>query len=286
MMDMETVDIAKAHHPLKLPSLIKAKPKSSKLVTTTNNVSVPESVDLSSSTFNLDDIPFDDILSAMMSETENEEELIFAEKGYRRITDDDLISVTLQGHLFESELITLSPKGVRVSQPVMMKRIDKELSRQKVAVQDNISFCVEEDVVKEAIILRHLTLNLDSQPTGDCMIKFIDFFGTSSHWYLVTERIESAVSLKDFVHEAHEYMDADRLPLEHWKNVCKSMLWQLTATLHYLHNVCRCKFCFRRTDCTLLVVPTRFCYHPQTRRRAEPGDGEYHAEIGHLHQEN
>ena len=97
------------------------------------------------------------------------------------------------------------------------------------------------DLEKEALILQFLTGALHDQPIRDHIVQFVDFFSSPSHHFLVTEYIDG-MNLKDFVHEAHQYIECGRLCRGEWAKTVKDIMWMITATIHWLHNVCHCKF--------------------------------------------
>lgn len=97
------------------------------------------------------------------------------------------------------------------------------------------------DLQKEALILQFLTGAVQDQPIQGHIVKFVDFFSTPSHHFLVTEHIDG-MNLKDFVHEAHEYIDNGRLYRPEWARTVKEIMWMITATIHWLHNVCHCMY--------------------------------------------
>ena len=55
----------------------------------------------------------------------------------------------------------------------------------------------------------------------------------------VTEWIEGD-NLLEFTRKAHELMDEGRLSRKDWSKTVKYILWQLTATIRWLHVVFRC----------------------------------------------
>ena len=51
---------------------------------------------------------------------------------------------------------------------VAIKKINRKLSGTKTVIQGGMTFITEEDVIKEAVILKHLTV--DNSPTGDYIV--------------------------------------------------------------------------------------------------------------------
>merc|ERR1719361_154587 len=165
----------------------------------------------------------------------DEDAWIHQENGYKLISP---ICETLQGSLAKAEVIK-ECDGASVGSYVAIKRTHKTLFEQKMVFEDadGMNEFVEEDIVKEAMILNHLTVN--NQAAGNHIVKFVDFYESESHFYLVTEWIEGD-NLLAFSQRAHELMEEGRLSRKDWNKTVKYILWQLTATIRWLHVVFRC----------------------------------------------
>eukprot|EP01084_Bolivina_argentea_P292906 503689_1 len=157
----------------------------------------------------------------------DDEDVVLQRHGYKRITK---ISETLQGELFKAS-------DLHQNRYVAIKRTDKRLFRQQIAVQDDISFVVAENIVQEAFLLRYLTV--DHTPIGDYVLQFIDFFESNASYYLVIEYIESEMNLKQFITKCAQYIANGQLSLNEYKKVIKFVLWQLFVTVQWLHTM-RC----------------------------------------------
>lgn len=119
-----------------------------------------------------------------------------------------------------------------------IKKTDKQLFNQRISKQDNgFNICVEENIKKEAEILKYLTI--DNKST-EYIIKYVDFFESDTHYYLVMEYIEGNTNLKDFIYEAHEYINDGKLSLKEYQKIIKYIFWQLSAVLHWLHHDMHC----------------------------------------------
>ena len=74
---------------------------------------------------------------------------------------------TLQGECFKARI-----QKYHRNQPknsfVAIKKVDRKLSGTKTVIQGDMTFIVEEDIIKEAVILKHLTV--DNSPTGDYIV--------------------------------------------------------------------------------------------------------------------
>ena len=187
----------------------------------------------------------------LMNLTEVDEDLTLEQHGYTRIRK---ICDTLQGELIEAEVKsdennsakkrTISSdhkenvNGPKQIERVAIKRTRKELFREKIAEYDGMTFCVEENIVKEALILHHLTI--DNRSTANYVVRFVEFFESDEHFYLVMEYIEGC-NLLQFVEKAHEYINKGQLKVKEYHKIVKYIFWQLSAVLYWLHNDMSCK---------------------------------------------
>ena len=181
------------------------------------------------------DVPMTNLLQMI---TQSDEDIMFAQNGYKRLHK---LCDTLQGKLYKAEVtkITDGNNGSQgIGSHVCIKKCDKQICDDQIAKKDDgMTFCVEENILKEAIILRHLTV--DNRATGNYIVKFIDFFESESHYYLVTEYVEG-MNLKEFVQSAHGYIREGKLELKEYQKTVKYIMWQLIATLRFLHDVFHC----------------------------------------------
>ena len=97
---------------------------------------------------------------------------INAANGYKYL---DKICDSIQGEVFKAELVKSSPNAP-IGSHVAIKRTHKTLFEEKMVFEDEdgMNEFVEEDVVKEAMILNHLTIN--NQAAAINIVKYIDFF--------------------------------------------------------------------------------------------------------------
>ena len=210
-----------------------------------------------------------------------EEELLFEHHGY--VKESDPICNTLQGQLLKCKATKMKQQqqmdGIKgdesttsttttTEQYVAIKRISKELHRRKIIANtatttttdddddtfDGVTFCTEEDVVKEAQILQYLT---DHKST-EYIAKYIDFFESATDYYLVHEYIEGESNLLQFVQTAHSYIAAGRLDVKVYQKTIKYIMWQLCAVVHWLHNNMHC-LVYMYTHFTSLILPKCTC---------------------------
>jgi len=145
---------------------------------------------------------------------------------------------TIQGELYKARLCKPSPNAPTGSL-VAIKRTHKTLFEQKMVFEDEdgLNEFVEEDVMKEAMLLNHLTVN--HQAAGDHIAKFIDFYESDSHYYLVTAWVDG-LNLADFTTKAHALIEEGKMCQKDWLKTVKFIMWQLTATMRWLHDVYAC----------------------------------------------
>ena len=121
---------------------------------------------------------------------------------------------------------------------VAIKKTDKSLFNQRISKQDNgFNICVEENIKREAQILKYLTI--DNKST-EYITKYIDFFESETDYYLVMEYVDGKTNLKDFIKKAHQYINDGKLSLKDYQKIIKYIFWQISAVLHWLHNDMHC----------------------------------------------
>jgi len=181
-----------------------------------------------------DELPMD-MLSLLQSIQQSDDDLLFAENGYKKLSK---ICNSLQGQMFRARLTTQTAtnKLLCVGDYVAIKKIDKALRKEKIAEKDDMTYCVEEDIKKEAAILQHLTV--DNTPTGK-VARFVEFFESESHLYLVTEYIDG-MTLKEFTVQAHALIAEGKLSFAALSVAVKSIMFQLVQTIKWLHGTYHC----------------------------------------------
>eukprot|EP01084_Bolivina_argentea_P255989 430812_1 len=199
-----------------------------------NNSTLCYDIDLEdeiTSNYNDDDISFTELLLTMQ---QINEDVICAEKGYKRICK---ISDTLQGEMYKAEVTNLYKGNIaKVGDFVAIKKTDRSLHSQKIAIQDDMHFCVSEDITNEAAILEMLTADTDiSYPGSQHIIQYVDFFESDSYFYLVIEYI-NGITLEQFIIHSHKMIKNDKLSSIEYSKTIKYIMWQLVVTLHSLHN--------------------------------------------------
>eukprot|EP01084_Bolivina_argentea_P312939 541832_1 len=157
--------------------------------------------------------------------SEVDEDCTLAEHGYTKVHK---LSNTLQGDLWKAE-------DINTGKYVAIKRTEKSLLKQGIAIdpEDNMSICVSENIIKEAIILKHLTV--DNHCIGNHIVEYIEMFESDTDYYLVMEYIQSEMNLKQFIAKANEYKNDNKLKLKHYQKIMKYLYWQLIVTINWMH---------------------------------------------------
>ena len=158
--------------------------------------------------------------------------------GYRYVRK---IAESLQGEVFLAES-AFAPKAQ--PQPTKAKKTRFAVKRvHKVLCRDGMTFesedgtreFVDEDVLSEARVLRHLTVHNKVEHVAT----FVAFFESAHCYYLVTEFIDG-VTLGEFAAQAHSLLHSGELSTQKWLQTVKFIMWQLTAAMHWLHTVYGC----------------------------------------------
>eukprot|EP01083_Nonionella_stella_P225058 800541_1 len=180
--------------------------------------------------------------SSSVSDTDT----FLATHDYKRLNK---ICDTLQGELYKAQTISNH-------QLVAIKITDKTLHDEQISLQDGTHFCVAENIVNEARILKHLSV--DNTSIGHHIIQYIDFFEDESHYYLVLEYIGSEIHLKQFIDTAFVHLANGKLQRKHYQTVIKYLCWQLMVTIHWMHHDMKV--------CTIVNGIFPNCGHKQNRQ--------------------
>eukprot|EP01083_Nonionella_stella_P001097 3169_1 len=121
--------------------------------------------------------------------------------------------------------------------PIVIKAINKSLHHRKITHLNDKQVRVDEDIVKESHILKHLTN--DDPPLS--LTKFVDFFSDSEYFYLAMEH--GGTNLFHFVKEAHQCLANGVLPVPVWQSFCKIAMKQMVDLIDWMHNTMKtCHF--------------------------------------------
>jgi len=157
-------------------------------------------------------------------------DVCLAEHGYRKVAT---MHATAQGEVIKAQ-------SIMSGSTVIIKKTDKLLHQKGISFPDEygMSSIVDDDIIKQSDILRHLTVN--NQPIGDGIVKYIDFFENESYYFLVLEYVENCMTLKDFISESHQYMLEKKLSVKDYQSKIKYIFWHLIRTMDWLHTDMQC----------------------------------------------
>jgi len=158
-----------------------------------------------------------------------------------------VITKTLQGNIFVADLVKEDKDkdgkdgldrdrkdgGKRKDRQVVIKKTSKKLHSEHVTVQNGRKFGIYENILKECIILKHLTENR-SGLIMTSFTKYDHFFDDDDHYYLSMEH--GGADLFDFIIEAHELIEAKKLRIKEWRKFSKYLFWQMIVVTQWLHN--------------------------------------------------
>jgi len=171
----------------------------------------------------------------------NNDATILALHGFRKIKK---MEDSLQGKIYLGETIvghdslqSTNLKKKKKAKRVVIKKTYKSLHNERETIMDGMSIVVDENIVKEAIILHHLTV--DNKPAGSAICKLLAFFESAKAYYIVME-VAGTQTLREFVDRAHEYIRTGKLKVTHWRKICKYVSWQIAATLYWMHTDMNC----------------------------------------------
>eukprot|EP01084_Bolivina_argentea_P258212 435215_1 len=178
----------------------------------------------------INDVPMLDLLLGLSNTTED---LLLGNYGY---INKQKICDSLQGELYTANTIDNNE-----SNSVMIKKIDKDLHQQRITIENGMKFITDENIVNEAAMLHHLHyLAANPNNINNNVIKYVDFFESETHFYLVMEHIDNTITLKDFIKKCHIYISKNKLTLKKYNKIIKHIFYELSQTLHWLHNSVHC----------------------------------------------
>ena len=170
------------------------------------------------------------LLDLALAIKDADQKLVFNQRGYMF---KRLYQCTAQG-----ELIVVENEK---EQTFMVKKVSKYLTaKQEITDQDGFHYITDTNIINEAFVLQYLTHFCSK--INNSVPKYCDFFETDSDYYLVMQYIEKNMTLKQFVNECHRYIQSGKLKLKQYHKIIKFLLWQLAATLYWLHNKIKCMF--------------------------------------------
>ena len=119
-----------------------------------------------------DSMPFMDLLLKLET---SDQDWTWENNGYSVVHK---ICDTLQGELYKCRVEKDSLPSAPCGSFVAIKKTDKAMFDQKIAIKDEMTYLVDEDIVKEANVLKYLN-------GGNGIVQFLELFETESDYYLV-----------------------------------------------------------------------------------------------------
>jgi len=158
-----------------------------------------------------------------------EEDLSWARRGFektRKLCD------TLQGVMYLA--VNTRNNGKKVA----IKKASCKLHREGISIENGMSIVVDENIVKEAGILRYLTMQ--NNAIGDYVVKFVDFFKTHNSYFLCIDYIEQSITLGEYIRTVHHLIREKILSKRKHLRIMKYILWQISVALYWLHTDMSC----------------------------------------------
>eukprot|EP01083_Nonionella_stella_P035864 97813_1 len=167
---------------------------------------------------------------------------ILKQNGYTNI---HTLCASQQGELFEAAVLDHEPSNPKSrDQKLVIKKVSKSLHTQHIAcpqADDEMTYCIPNNVLKEALILILLTVKNRDRLVCDYLVRFIHFFHSKTHYYLVLEHIEDNVmNLKQFVDKAHQFIQNGKLDSQQYIAVIRFIFWQLFVLFQWMHDAMNC----------------------------------------------
>mmetsp|Transcript_45937 Transcript_45937/g.73566 ORF Transcript_45937/g.73566 Transcript_45937/m.73566 type:complete len:413 (+) Transcript_45937:1054-2292(+) len=194
-----------------------------------------------------DDDEFEDnIFDVLVKMANVDEDILLHERGYIKV---DTLCRTIQGSLHKALKVSAVPQQQHNQQKfVAIKKTSKTLLQnsgfhlksavRSITMQGGFSFCVSENIKKEAKILQYLTVR--NSCIGGYLVKFVDFFESDNDYFLVTEYIESQTNLRQFIAKCHQFMEDGKLSFIHYMKTIKFLFWQIAVTITWMHVTMQC----------------------------------------------
>eukprot|EP01084_Bolivina_argentea_P258214 435217_1 len=137
------------------------------------------------------------------------------------------IDDSLQGGIYRAKSKSLQSAVIKVS--------NQSLCHNSSAIIGHKSYKVKENILLEKSILKFLT---QQKHCPDSIVKFMSFFKTKTHYYLVME--DGGMSLFEFTRQMHRLIKMGHVGMDEWQAVIKIILKQMVECIDYIHskNVC------------------------------------------------
>ena len=73
----------------------------------------------------------------------------------------------------------------------------------------------------------------------DAIAKFVEFFEDATYYYTVMEYVDG-ITLEYFLEKSQEYLKKGTLTRKDYTSMAKYIMWQLVATLRWMHEAHQC----------------------------------------------
>ena len=113
----------------------------------------------------------------------------------------------------------------------IIKVTNKELHNRHITHWNGRTVQIQENVLKEADILRYLTSN--NPPKS--LVQYINLFEDECNYFFVMQ-YGGDMSLFEFVKKCHQYIVRKIIDINVWHQFCKIAMKQMTDLLDWLHN--------------------------------------------------
>eukprot|EP01084_Bolivina_argentea_P150887 263438_1 len=172
----------------------------------------------------------------------------FYKVGYINVSK---IADTLQGSLYKAE-------EKLTNEPIVIKITSKHLHKHSLAFVNNKYHPVNENILFEATILKHLTKQKD---VPQSMIKYRRFFECNTNYYLIMEH--GGCDLFSFVLKAHRLIATGHLNISEWHKAVKVIFKQMVECVEFIHSKNICHFDISLENCLINDVEVQLQHKNQ-----------------------
>jgi len=135
------------------------------------------------------------------------------------------IADTLQGQIW-------TVKHAQSQQECILKVTSKQLHSEKISMVLNQPVVIQEDIVKEATVMKYLSRFHDEYPSS--IIAYKGFFESNKNYYLLMEH--GGDPMFDFIVHAHDLLERKRLDIAEWMRVVRVIFKQMVQAIDFLHS--------------------------------------------------
>jgi len=161
----------------------------------------------------------------------------------------DIIAKTLQGYIFLAKHKTTKTK-------VIIKGTSMLLHSKNIAIlNDNKPIIVEENIIKEAALMKFLHEKANLTPKG--FIRCIDFFNDGKLYYLIMDY--GGISLHKYVLDNISKLNNKKLSIIGWRQHVQRLFKQMCIYVKFLHDNNVCHLDISLENCTIKDNIVYFC---------------------------